>query len=576
MVTSSTLSAGTLGIQGNTVRLLGGASDLDTEKLVEALAQAKRVPALRIEQRIERNEARAAALEELRGLSVRLRDAVDGLRNPPGVLGTERNLFERKDAFLSTSGSVPAANIVGVQASPRAQPQRFGLEVERLATAHKIRADAAASADQTLADAFNGGAAFAGSFTIGLAGGPTATIAVDGTTTLAQLRDAIEAQRGTTGVRASVLTVAPGDVRLVLSASETGRAIALAPAGGDEVLDRVGLTASGSVKHELVAAQTARFAIDGQVLERSSNLVGDAVPGVTLNLFRAAPGQVVDVGIEPATEGVRGAVRELVEAYNALRAFAAKHQAVSESGRVASDAVLFGDNLLRRVLSEVDAALGMRVEGVPSGSFDQLAAIGVRRDGSGDLVLDEAKLERALAGDLDKVRDLFEFRANISSPDLRVVARSNRIADRSFSVAITDADNDGVPESATLDGVAALVEGGRIKGAPGTAYEGLELAWVGSGSQTVTVSFTQGVADRLFNALDRLADAFDGTIANSVRALGDDNGRLSREIERIDERVERYRKELYEKFSRLEQTLALTKTLLQQVEAQARAFDAKR
>ena len=576
MSTTSAITAGTLALAGGTARLLGGASGIDTEKLVESLAQAKRVPALRIEQRIARNEARAAALEELRGLLGRLRDAVEGLRNPPGTLGVERNLFERKDAFLTTAGPLPAGEIVGVQAGARAQPQRFTLEVERIATAHKIRADAAASADQTLADAFNGGAGFAGSFTLGLSGGPTATIAVDGSMTLAQLRGAIEAQSGTTGVRASLLTVGPGDVRLVLSARETGKAITLAGAGGDEVLDRIGLTAGGAVKHELVAARTARFSIDGQVLERQGNLVGDALPGVTLNLFRSAPGQPVEVSVEPATAGVREAVRAFVDAYNALKAFAQKHQAVGENGKVAADAVLFGDRLLRGALAEVDGILGSRVEGVTSGSFDQLAAIGIRRDASGRLTLDEGKLDRVLADDLDKVRDLFEFRASSSSAELRVIGRSNQITDRSFTVAITDADADGIPEAATLDGVAAIVEGRRIKGAPGTAYDGLELAWVGRGSQSVDVSFTQGLADRLFNALDRLADAAQGTIAREAASIGEDNRRLAGEIERIDQRVERYRQELYEKFAKLEQTLALTKTLLQQVEAQARAFEAKR
>lgn len=576
MPAPSSLSFGSLGIQGTTVRLLGGASELDTEKLVEALATAKRVPALRIEQRIARNEARAAALGELQSLLGRLKDAVDGLRNPPGVLGLERNLFERKDVFLTTGGPLAASEVLGVQATARAQVQHFAIEVERVATAHKIRADAAASADQTLADAFNGGAAFSGSFTIGLAGGPTATIAVDGAMTLAQLRDAIEAQSSVTGVRATLLSVGPNDVRLVLSARETGRAIQLAPAGGDDVLERIGLTAAGAIKHELVAAQTARFAIDGQILERASNLVSDALPGITLNLFRAAPGQTIDVSVEPATAGVREAVRAFVDAYNALKAFADKHQAIGENGRVAPEAVLFGDRLLRGALAEVDAILGSRVEGLSPQAFDQLAAIGIRRDGTGKLALDEARLDRALAGELEKVRELFEFRASTSSPELRVVGRSNRMADREFQVAISDADNDGVPEAATLDGVAAIVDGRRIRGAPGTAYEGLELVWVGTGSQTIDVSYTQGLADRLFNFLERMSDAVDGAIARETAAIGEENRRLAREIERIDARVERYRADLYEKFAKLEQTLALTKTLLQQVEAQARAFEAKR
>ena len=53
---------------------------------------------MRLEQRISRNEARVAALGELKTLLQRLKDAVAGLRNPPGLLGVNENVFERKQA----------------------------------------------------------------------------------------------------------------------------------------------------------------------------------------------------------------------------------------------------------------------------------------------------------------------------------------------------------------------------------------------------------------------------------------------------------------------------------------------
>ncbi len=127
-----------------------------------AAYEAKRLPAVRLEQRISRNEARGAALGELKTLLQNLKDGVAGLRNPPGLLGANENVFETKQAFLSGGGAVPAGELVGVSVANRAAAGSFSLEVVRLATAHKLAAQPLGAVGQTLADAWNGGAAFAG------------------------------------------------------------------------------------------------------------------------------------------------------------------------------------------------------------------------------------------------------------------------------------------------------------------------------------------------------------------------------------------------------------------------------
>jgi flagellar hook-associated protein 2 len=75
------LSVGNLSVSGGLARLTGTSSKLDTETIVAAAYEAKRLPAVRLEQRISRNEARAAALGELKSLLGTLKSAVNGLRN---------------------------------------------------------------------------------------------------------------------------------------------------------------------------------------------------------------------------------------------------------------------------------------------------------------------------------------------------------------------------------------------------------------------------------------------------------------------------------------------------------------
>lgn len=571
---ASSIEFGQLRTEGSTIRLFGTSSRIDTDKLVDALVEAKRLPAVRIETKIAKNEAKIAALNELRGLLGGIRNALAGLRNPPGILGIEDNIFERKDVFFSSNTTTLPNELVGVSAANRADPGTFQLVVERLATAHKIAADPVASKDQTLADAFNGGAGFSGTFSIGLAGGATAEITVDGSMDILDLEAAIDAASGTTGVQASVLKVAENDYRLVLTAAETGRAIQLTQVSGDSVLDRLGLTTGGgtNIKHELQAARTAQITIDGVTIERSSNVIDDAIAGVTINLFRADPATTVTVEVQRSAASVRQKITAFVDAWNAFRDFLDTHRQVSETGEVAEEAVLFGDAALRQVAGTLGGELMREVSGLPPGALSSLASIGISFDASNRLVVDDRKLDDALLTRFEEVRGVFEFRFTSSSPDLRVIARSNALADTHFTVDIVDADGDGVIESATIDGVAAEVSGGRIRGAAGTAYEGLELIWVGNGSTSIEVTATQGIADRFTNAIDAMLDEFDGTVTRAVGRLSDDNTRYRDDIAKIDERVERFRQSLIDKFAALERTLSLLDTLLGQVRAQAQAF----
>ena len=149
---------------------------------------------------------------------------------------------------------------------------------------------------------------------------------------------------------------------------------------------------------------------------------------------------------------------------------------------------------------------------MPAGALSTLRDVGISLEGGGRLKIDDATLDSRLLSRLDDVRRVFEFTATASSGELAVYTRTNALSDLAFSVAITDADADGRPEAVTLDGVAAIVDGGVIEGAPGTLYEGLKLIWTGQGSASIDLAVSQGLADQLYNAVDEALDTVDGPI----------------------------------------------------------------
>lgn len=557
------ISIGTLSTTNGTPRLGGTASKLDTESILEATYEAKRLPAVRLENRTSRNEEKITALEEMRSLLGSLRTAVDGLRNPPGFLGAEQNIFETKQAFFSSSSTVPPGEIAGVAIANGAAAGSFDLSVTQLATAEKLSTTGTGAADSTLGDAWNGGAAFAGSLDVGLAGGTAATIAIDSDMTVYDLRDQINAERATTGVRASVLKVADDDFRLVMTAEETGKAITL----GDTTGIAIGFPSS-----QLQAAEPAMFEIDGVEITRLQNQVDDILPGVTINLFKADASTTISVSVEPSLGDIKERIAGFVEAYNGFRDFVDAQSAVDANGRPAADAVLFGDRTMRSLVSGLGAVIGGGVSGLDPDAMASLRAVGVEIDGNNRLTIDDAALDNALLTKLDEVRGVFEFRLESSSSELAIFSRTNALAASAFTIEITDADADGTPEAVTIDGVAAEFDGSTIKGSNGTPFEGLEFLWTGQGSTTIDVEVSQGIADRVFNFVGPTTDTLNGSITQAIDNLKDINGNYSKQIERIEDRALRARELLLERFTAMEAAMSLANTMLTQIRAQIDAM----
>jgi flagellar hook-associated protein 2 len=159
-----------------------------------------------------------------------------------------------------------------------------------------------------------------------------------------------------------------------------------------------------------------------------------------------------------------------------------------------------------------------------------------------------------------------------SSSELAVFSRTNALSATAFTVEITDADADGVPEAVTINGAAAEFDGSTIRGGAGTAVEGLELIWTGQGSTTIDVEVSQGIADRLFNFIGPSVDTLGGTISQAIDTLKDANSTYARQIERIEERALRARELLLERFTAMEAALSMANTMLSQIRAQIDAM----
>ncbi|MDZ4257283.1 MAG: flagellar filament capping protein FliD [Gemmatimonadales bacterium] len=396
------------------VSFSGLASGLDTRGLVDAIIAQARVPAVRLEADQAAITQQRAALATFDGLLASLRSAAATLR-----LGTP---FEATTATTAVvSGSGPLATVT---TAAGVAPGSVRLSVDQLARAAKLSSNAVADPAAALGNA--------GTISIN---GRTLDVAAD--TTLTGLRDAINAlNSGSTpsGVSATILGISPTEQRLVLTSAATGAAgIALADTTGTVLqslglVDALGNNEPGAV---LQAGTDAIFRLDGFVLTRSSNVVTDAINGVTLTLTSEEVGAVTDVTFGRFADAARTALQQFTDAYNAVTGFLRAQGTATDTSRP----VLFNDALLRGLRRDLPTQLLQSVLGAaPDLATAASAGLSLTREGT--LQFNVATFDAAFNTRPADVRALFTETLSATGTGLSLLSSGGNPTGGTFDVEI--------------------------------------------------------------------------------------------------------------------------------------------
>lgn len=584
----------------------GSQSGLDTEGIIKALTEARRLPADRLEDKNTALGVKTSAYNTLSSLLSRFQSAVDVLRNPPGVNNATQNIFQYRTAGLTSTGINAAGNYLGVSVVPGTPIQNFNVsEITQLAREAKQNTNSFFLGSTTEAVvAANGdatpGALSAGTFSLRnvTPGGDPIDITLAEGDSLSAVVNKFNAVKDSTGIQANILKVANGvgnnEYKIVFTATKTGETYGFDLSDPGTVLS----DPDGVLSQLTYATQTARnaiFVIDGVEVEREANTVNDVIDGVTFTLKQAmTDGTQINAEIRPDTDIVANAITQFADVYNEFRLFAAKQQEVGENGLPTDEAVLANETLMRTIISQVSSEMTRVVSGITGGQPERFADIGLNFSNfAGDennpatkniMTVDTDKLASALATNFDGVRGLFEFTMTSDHPSLGVFARSNATSISNFVLNIdrtnevytaTYVDSGGITQVVQLDGTPTAGTGGvALKGRVGTVLEGLELIFATSGDATIDVNLSQGYGDRLFNLMESIVNPSTGTLATAMKTIDDQVARNEKEIVDIDSRIEIYREQLLLQYSALEAALTQANQLLSLLDAQAQARQA--
>jgi flagellar hook-associated protein 2 len=349
------------------VTFTGLSSGIDTASLVNQLVAAERAPADAI-------ASRQSDLNTQKSIVSSLSSALASLATAARGMNLASELQPR--AATSSDAHVTVATSSGA-----------------IATVHDVRVQHLARGQITASRTFiSAGAGAAGAGQVAITTGATsATINYTSTDSLAD----IAARINDAGVGASASVLFDGtSYRLMVAATATGTAAAPHFAAGDGL----GLSDPDNVK---ISARDALATIDGVDVTRGSNVIDDAVTGLTLTLVsphaEADTSSSVSVALDSA--GLATKLKAFVTAYNAVNA--ALHVQLDYTGTRKGGNTLFGDAALR----QLQGALG----GVMSSGYgtNTLGGVGLVRAKDGALTLDQSKLTAALGKNANAVADLF-------------------------------------------------------------------------------------------------------------------------------------------------------------------------
>lgn len=407
--------------------------------------------------------------------------------------------------------------------------------------------------------------------------GQTITANIADGQSLNDLADAINADivaQGLTSsqVRASVVQVSPGAYALRVQ----GANAQYTPSAFN--LTRLSVAmAPEAIFTETQAAADAQVEFNGLTITRSSNVIDDIVPGITLTLKQANATGTLTVNTDK--EAIKENVRAFVDAVNEVRTKIieiSKVDTATNEGSILTGN--YGIDMIGQNLKNIIASKGIGFDYLKQtySALPQLGITTVAEEGSpeaGLLTLDEEKLDEALAKDPAIVASLFSayYEGSSDSPNFSYASSLPGMTEAGTYKVAYDVSG-GTVTSATIGGYPATWDSTtkQLTGAKGpdpdnpypTAGLVVTVTNLTNGSYSGNISLFLGKTNELINELKALTepkssekDLDAGPLAVLEWNYKDIMDSIDRKIEYEERRISRLERQYKDRFARLDALL---------------------
>jgi len=360
-------------------------SGIDFSAITDAIISDRSRPIRQLVTKQATFRSRVDALKQLNVKLISFSDAVKALSDK--TLGSGK---------LATSSN---ANAIIATASNTASNSTANVEVIRLATSLAQASTSFSSSQSTVLA--NG--AINATFELRKGGATTGTqITIDSSNnSLTGLRDAINTAKA--GLSAQIVDVSGDGTQnqLVLNSTDTGSSgrVELVETSSTGTLSALNLRNLNPITGSF-SELDSEIKISGLTINRSSNIISDAISGVTLNLKDVG---TTKISINNDSAGLKTKLSSFVDAFNDLQEFINNQFKADDKGKATG--ILVGDSTLRIVQQNLREVVSKTATN-NGGAFSNLSQIGITKDSKGKLSIDQTILNEKLSSSLGDIQAL--------------------------------------------------------------------------------------------------------------------------------------------------------------------------
>ncbi len=364
---------------------ISGFNGIDFGQLLNAVMTQESAPLTRLQNQQSDQKGQNQILAGLVGRLGKVHDAADSLAAADSL------------QILKASSSADAA--VSATAGDGTATGTYDVVVTQLARAQVTSSNTTVAATDTVV-------ASGGSLTLTKTGGDPVVISLSEDTTLEGLADQINAAEDSP-VRAAIVRSAPNAYRLVLTAIDTGLSNGFTVTNGLTGGAGLGFTdtdndgvSGDDAADSAVTAADALFTVNNIAVTSDSNVVEEAIPGVSLTLHKLDPDATIRVEVTRDTTAAKAKVQDFVDAYNGVLSFFDDQRTADAAGKnnVSHDPLVRG---LR------DALRSALFDSYGTGTMTSLAQLGIAASSSGKLTLDSKVFDTAINAEPGAAQTLF-------------------------------------------------------------------------------------------------------------------------------------------------------------------------
>ena len=463
-----------------------------------------------------------------------VQSALSSLQSALGGLANVQNLSQR--SVSSTSGvSATATNAAAVGS--------YSLSGIHLATAETLESSGFTSTSGSLGS---------GSITLQVGSGTATTLSIAaGQDTLGGIASTINSA----GLNVTANVVFDGTkYHLMITSNSTGAANAFAVTGTGG-LSGLSYNATSQNLTQVASASNATFSLNGISITSGSNIIKNAIQGLTLTL--ASSGSAT-VSVSQDSSALTGAAQSVVSALNAALGTINKYASFSTTSGAGP---LLGDvglQILRTdLLNSVSApiTLGATV----NSPFNSLGAIGFTVTSGGTVTLDTAKLQSSAQQNYQAVAALLGSAGLASNSSVSVNAVGSASIG-TYNVNVTSnspgsiVGTVGTQNASGSNGVLTVTD-------PGPAF-GLSLQIAaGQTGNLGTVTISQGLFGIMSSILNGALNSETGSVPQEVTNLSNSLSSLNKQITLLQQQAQQETQLLTQQFSDAQSTISQLTTV---------------